>query len=1040
GSMTVTLAVTNGTLTVSGGSASISGTGTGTVTLTGTVAQINATLAANVTYVPTKDFNGTATLTMTTSDNGNTGSGGTLTDVDTVSIAVNPVNDAPVVTSTSATVSEEGLAGGNPDTTGNPTDATNSATASGTMSIIDVDSTVTISLAAPTQTITSGGVALTWSGVGTGTLVGSANGVEVMRVAVSSSGSYTVTMSKAIDHTTGNGENISSFSVGVTASDGSLSSTGTLTVNVEDDSPYAVASSNTVSLPVQNTNIMLILDVSGSMAGTRLQIMKDSITELLNQYDNLGDVMVRIVTFSTSAAEQDATWVTVARAKEIVNGLTANGTTNYDAALIAAQSAFTDAGKIAGANNVSYFLTDGSPNGNTDWDGSSGPLTSADGIQAGEEAIWQSFLIANSINSFAYGMGTGASQANMNPIAYNGATSTNTSSVVVADISQLPPILRDSILTATSGSLTSSGTLGDGASIGADGGRMVSIVIDGTTYNYDGTSTGTVRGTYDSATHVWTIGTLAGGKVTSTSNGGKFIVDMDTGAYTYTPPVSTTANFTEAISYSLVDNDGDSASSTLSINVTPPTEVTLVSTSSTITGVNMGLSGEYYGYNETRDGTASDPKYASSTSTVRLHSDDGSADAGTANNVDRLADVEAIIEGRAGNTNLINNAIIAPASASDATFSTNKLEFGLNSGSNTPLFSNDLGQNGRVESGTITASSGGNTNNLYTFLKVSSGNVDSLAATSGLGDTTDAIIRMVGYIYIPTSGSYDIRITADDGYRLLIGGQNVAEVDYIQSTAVTVFSGKTISEGLLPLELLYWDQGGHASLRVEIKPTGSADTAYTVIGTDQYALFSPSDVPTLAANQDIVETSTNGVYAIRTGATYTGTDTAEKVTGTDGKDYIDGGNGNDILSGGAGSDTLIGGGGKDTLTGGLGSDTFVWHLSDKGSVGSATVDTITDFDTASKALGGDILDLKDLLQGENHTTGTGNLTSYLHFEKSGSDTIIHVSSSGGFASGFNATADDQKIVLSGVDLTSGSTLTDTAIIQDLLNKGKLNTD
>ncbi|MCB6185447.1 hypothetical protein LIN78_18040, partial [Leeia sp. TBRC 13508] len=61
GNMTVTLAVTNGTLTVSGGSASISGTDTGTVTLTGTVAQINATLAANVTYVPTKDFNGTAT-------------------------------------------------------------------------------------------------------------------------------------------------------------------------------------------------------------------------------------------------------------------------------------------------------------------------------------------------------------------------------------------------------------------------------------------------------------------------------------------------------------------------------------------------------------------------------------------------------------------------------------------------------------------------------------------------------------------------------------------------------------------------------------------------------------------------------------------------------------------------------------------------------------------------------------------------------------------------------------------------------------------
>ncbi|MCB6185437.1 hypothetical protein LIN78_17990, partial [Leeia sp. TBRC 13508] len=107
GNMTVTLAVTNGTLTVSGGSATISGTGTGTVTLTGTVAQINATLASNVTYVPTKDFNGTATLTMTTSDNGNTGSGGTLTDVDTVAITVNPVNDAPVNTVPATQITNE---------------------------------------------------------------------------------------------------------------------------------------------------------------------------------------------------------------------------------------------------------------------------------------------------------------------------------------------------------------------------------------------------------------------------------------------------------------------------------------------------------------------------------------------------------------------------------------------------------------------------------------------------------------------------------------------------------------------------------------------------------------------------------------------------------------------------------------------------------------------------------------------------------------------------------------------------------------------
>mgnify|MGYP003694777325 CR=1 FL=1 len=80
------------------GGATIGNSGTATVTLTGTQAQINATLASNVTYVPTANFNGAATLTMTTSDGGNIGTGGTLTDVDTVGITVTAVNDAPVNT------------------------------------------------------------------------------------------------------------------------------------------------------------------------------------------------------------------------------------------------------------------------------------------------------------------------------------------------------------------------------------------------------------------------------------------------------------------------------------------------------------------------------------------------------------------------------------------------------------------------------------------------------------------------------------------------------------------------------------------------------------------------------------------------------------------------------------------------------------------------------------------------------------------------------------------------------------------------------
>lgn len=94
----VTLAATTGLLTLAGidGLSFASGDGTSdpTITFSGTLASINTALAG-LSYVPTADFNGTATLTITTSDGGHNGSGGSKTDSDSISISVTPVNDAP---------------------------------------------------------------------------------------------------------------------------------------------------------------------------------------------------------------------------------------------------------------------------------------------------------------------------------------------------------------------------------------------------------------------------------------------------------------------------------------------------------------------------------------------------------------------------------------------------------------------------------------------------------------------------------------------------------------------------------------------------------------------------------------------------------------------------------------------------------------------------------------------------------------------------------------------------------------------------------
>ena len=146
------------------------------------------------------------------------------------------------------------------------------------------------------------------------------------------------------------------------------------------------------------------------------------------------------------------------------------------------------------------------------------------------------------------------------------------------------------------------------------------------------------------------------------------------------------------------------------------------------------------------------------------------------------------------------------------------------------------------------------------------------------------------------------------------------------------------------------------------------------------------------------------------------------------------------MNGGNGNDTLIGGTGNDSLTGGAGSDVFRWELADQGTVGAPATDTITDFSTALPAAGGDILDLRDLLVGESHSgSSPGTLDTYLHFEKLGANTIVHISSTGGFSGGFNAALDDQKITLTGVDLVTGFA-SDNAIITDLLSKSKLIAD
>ncbi|MCF7352693.1 type I secretion C-terminal target domain-containing protein [Vibrio sp. CK2-1] len=91
GQMTVTLATNNALLSVPdeySGSVTIDGNGSKDLVLTGSLEAINELLSGGIDYLP--ETEGNATITMTTSDNGNSGTGGELTDSDDISVSVAP--------------------------------------------------------------------------------------------------------------------------------------------------------------------------------------------------------------------------------------------------------------------------------------------------------------------------------------------------------------------------------------------------------------------------------------------------------------------------------------------------------------------------------------------------------------------------------------------------------------------------------------------------------------------------------------------------------------------------------------------------------------------------------------------------------------------------------------------------------------------------------------------------------------------------------------------------------------------------------------
>ncbi|MFH4495483.1 Calx-beta domain-containing protein [Vibrio alginolyticus] len=481
----------------------------------------------------------------------------TITDNDgdskTGYFSVNPYAP-PIVEGVTLNVSEEGLSNAIADDSAlnGFDDTTDSSTDVEQLTLGQTVDSVTLS--EPSTALTSNGISVTWTlSNNDQMLIGSANGEEVIKISVNDTGVVSTELLGPIDHSNPSGEDTLNIEVPVLVSNArGLTNSTTVNVIVEDDSPDSASIiHDVVAETKESANVQLIMDVSGSMrTDNRLQIMKDSATQLLNQYESIGQTRVQIITYSSTASTYAigaATWLTVEEAKAYIETLTAGGATNYNNALNEAKQSWDDVGKLTSASNVSYFLSDGQPN----------PASSF--INDAREQSWIDHLTDpdNQITALAYGMGVNLMPEQLDRVAYDGFLNQDLDGVVVPDVTQLPPVMLQSVIQPVGGNLMY--TTSPDTGIGADGGYISEIEHDGVTYSFDGTDL-IVTDNNDGISHAFDDTTM---QLTIYIDSKHTLeIDLNDGAYAFYGAVGDTVE-TLDFDYVLTDNDGDQSENTL---------------------------------------------------------------------------------------------------------------------------------------------------------------------------------------------------------------------------------------------------------------------------------------------------------------------------------------------------------------------------------------------------------------------------------------------------------------------------------------------
>jgi hypothetical protein len=250
-------------------------------------------------------------------------------------------------------------------------------------------------------------------------------------------------------------------------------------------------------------------------------------------------------------------------------------------------------------------------------------------------------------------------------------------------------------------------------------------------------------------------------------------------------------------------------------------------------------------------------------------------------------------------------------------------------------------------------------------------------------NTVRDINGVVSYTSVEAFGSDLVPLTALEGESYTVSTSNGATYDHVVITAV----------------------GGNAN---------GQNFSLTL---DGFSEFSPSDI---SLNLGVRGYDSEGDFA--DGDVVFGIDQAADTGMPDLPNILHASIADEVLSGTSGE-----------------TDIFAWELADVADAPEGVADTVTGFDVSS-----DTLDLRDLLQSEDNDLGgdvMGNLDNYLNVTLSGDDTVVEISSTGGFSGGvYNPGAVDQVITLTDVDLVTAHGGDLESIIQSMLTNGQLITD